>query len=412
MVQRVFELKSNQLCAQSSGCRLVCVIDTSGSMNSTLDVENVDSGVRESSGISILELIKHAIRTVIAMMSPKDSLALVSFNDEADILLPMTRQDVTGKTASLAAVSSLEPDGSTNLWAGIVQAISICKDSPTATTVFILTDGLPTYNPPRGYGTSLLNLFEKAQVHPVIHTFGFGLSLQLDTLTEICDTSLGNFNYIPDGSFVGTIFINAAANALATTCYDVAIYMDDQQVRVGNLKGDGPHYVVVETMNITTASSGINVLEISADSQLYQEQLARTQVVKFLQSTVNSVDGATDRLVDLKDALSRLKSSPYLRGLQDDLAGQIQLAISPAYFLKWGKLYLAALMRAHDKQVCTNFKDKSLQLYTSPIFASLQDVGDDAFVSLAPPKRQTRGGRNATPAPPMAMASFLNRGGG
>lgn len=63
---------------------------------------------------------------------------------------------------------------------------------------------------------------QKKFTHP-IHTMGFGMYDRLNSydLNEIATNSGGFFGHIKDASNVGTIFVNAIANILTTSCIDV-----------------------------------------------------------------------------------------------------------------------------------------------------------------------------------------------
>ena len=52
----------------------------------------------------------------------------------------------------------------------------------------------------------------KTEIPYPIYTFGFGYSLDTELLINIANIGNGNFSFIPDSSFVGTIFIHALAH--------------------------------------------------------------------------------------------------------------------------------------------------------------------------------------------------------
>merc|ERR1711971_916685 len=92
-------------------------------------------------------------------------------------------------------------------------------------------------------------------------------------------------------------------------------------------------------------------------------------------------------------------------------------------FNRWGKHYLRALMRAHQLQMCTNFKDPGLQVYGGPRFKDLRSEGDQVFVSvpMAPPSSAAAVSRPSVASRPSAAASppsnvgaatYYNSGGG
>ena len=66
---------------------LVCVIDISGSMDTEAQLKN-NSGNKEGNGLSYLDLLKHAIKTLILTLNEKDRLALISYSDNARVEFP------------------------------------------------------------------------------------------------------------------------------------------------------------------------------------------------------------------------------------------------------------------------------------------------------------------------------------
>lgn len=70
-----------------------------------------------------------------------------------------------------------------------------------------------------------------------------------------------------------------------------------------------------------------------------------------------------------------------------DLEGQITEAFSKQEFYdRWGRHFLPSLLRAHQAQVCNNFKDPGVQNYGGLLFQQIRDLADATFMKLPPPK--------------------------
>ena len=95
---------------------VACVIDISGSMGFKAEIPN-----GESSGLTVLCIVKHAVKTIIKSMNPNDRLAIVSFSNTAETVIPLTSMDSNGQTLAITALEQLHPTNSTNLWSGIRQ---------------------------------------------------------------------------------------------------------------------------------------------------------------------------------------------------------------------------------------------------------------------------------------------------
>mmetsp|Transcript_26143 Transcript_26143/g.38717 ORF Transcript_26143/g.38717 Transcript_26143/m.38717 type:complete len:306 (-) Transcript_26143:915-1832(-) len=160
---------------------VVCVVDVSGSMGSPASTQG-----SESSGLSLLDIVKHALKTIINTLGEKDRLSLVSYSNTATVVFGLTPITTAGKSRALKLVDELKPDGLTNLWDGLVKGLDILSESQVSTTVrrnstiLLLTDGVPNIEPPRGHIPMLRRYKDKYNgLFPcTISTFGFGYNLQ------------------------------------------------------------------------------------------------------------------------------------------------------------------------------------------------------------------------------------------
>lgn len=65
---------------------VVLVIDISGSMHAAAPLPDTnDESEKESAGLSILDLVKHASRTILETLNDGDRLAIVTFSDDATV---------------------------------------------------------------------------------------------------------------------------------------------------------------------------------------------------------------------------------------------------------------------------------------------------------------------------------------
>ncbi len=87
-----------------------------------------------------LAAMKTAALASVAALAPDDQLAVVAFDSEAEIVVPLQRP---AKHARIArAIGSIRPEGGTNLYTGLRAAHSLLAASPTATKhVILMTDG-------------------------------------------------------------------------------------------------------------------------------------------------------------------------------------------------------------------------------------------------------------------------------
>jgi hypothetical protein len=183
--------------------------------------------------MSILDIVKHAVKTIIFTLTNKDRLSIISFDSKAYSTFSLGKMSESGKKKALTALENLKPLDSTNIWAGLEEGLNSLRKIHgnggvyRKKSVFLLTDGQPVNSPPGGEGTSLHKYFE---IYPdfkcQVHTFGFGYCLNSELLVNISQEGNGVFSFIPDAKIVGTCFVNAMANACSNFSQSCKIHME------------------------------------------------------------------------------------------------------------------------------------------------------------------------------------------
>ena len=78
---------------------LCLVIDVSGSMDTDAPGLSEDGKSKSSTGLNVLDVVKHACRTILSTMQDDDRLSVVTFTDSAEvrvsILPPRRRSNLT-----------------------------------------------------------------------------------------------------------------------------------------------------------------------------------------------------------------------------------------------------------------------------------------------------------------------------
>lgn len=194
-------------------CDIALVIDVSGSMGADAPAPGED----ERTGLSVLDLVKHACRTIMSTMTKEDRLAIVTFSNGSNVLQPLTEMTDANKEAAKAKVEAMSLESCTNLWHGLRDGIKLFKDEANTgrvPAVMVLTDGVPNHMcPPQGYVPALNAM---GGIVPSIHTFGFGYTLRSGLLKSIAEFGGGNYAFIPDAGMIGTVFVHAVANLQST----------------------------------------------------------------------------------------------------------------------------------------------------------------------------------------------------
>lgn len=419
-------------------CVLICVLDTSGSMSSSVDLNN-GSDI-ESHGFSRLDLVKHSMKTIVNVMDDNDYVAIVPFSEKASVLLELTQLNSFGKKMATKKIDELYASGQTNIWDGLRIALDIANNDKCTgmnTSIVLLTDGEPNINPPKGIVQTLKSHIEKQPLSCTINTFGFGYSLDSKLLADISECGNGSYAYIPDCTMVGTVFVNFMSNTLATMSkrakltlipaslngYNInKIYgYDSQSIELGVVQYGQSRDIMFEIENTTgVAKDGDVILEAKLEYFCEGYDETSFKITKFADKIESECDLFVKRA--LANFISALRSSIEESSLLDaqkcmksiydfidvsntsvfrskvfdallldidsknDNEGQVMKALSRSdWFSKWGKHYLLSLMRAHQLQQCNNFKDKSVQIYGGKLFREIRDYADNVFCKLPAP---------------------------
>lgn len=420
-----------------------CVIDISGSMEAeaTLVGEN---DRRESFGLTILDIVKHAVTTVIKSLTSSDRLAIITFSDSAQIVLPLTKMDENGQRMAINTLKCLRSYVSTNLWAGLEKGLNVLNtiddknEFNTISTVMLFTDGEPNIIPPRGH-LPMLQMYKNkngGRLPGSVNTFGFGYSLDSQLLHSLAKAGEGGYSFIPDSGFVGTIFVHAIANLKATvvkSCRltieplngatfvnarnDLGEYLTaedtwgitvdigsiqtgqtkDILLQMNNLPPEGTAYASIN-LNAKTRTNDSFKLSVECDSSNSNDRVIPTYyrfrfietVKSVMQLLANEGDGnvteANEIIQNLIEDIKNNCHDEHSLALLQDIKGQVIEAIKPDYFRRWGRHYLPSLIYAHLNQVCNNFKDPGPQVYGGSLFKALRDEADAQFCNLPPPE--------------------------
>jgi len=392
---------------------IVCVVDVSGSM-STLTELKTDEGF-ENNGLSILDVVKHSLNTIVSSLQPKDKFSVITFSNYAYINIPLNF--VKDKDELKNKITSIKSGGQTNIWAGLMLGMEEIRKNPSGLrnkSIILLTDGLPNINPPSGEEETFkkyLLLNPSLKNNFTLHTCGFGYYLNSIMLSNLANIGSGSYSFIPDIGMVGTIFINLLSNIFNINSTHLQItlpypsnyfknidynYEEDKgstTIYLKNLQNDKPRYIYLETVSqlkelkFSYQENNIYLGKLQQDYEcdhtgiidenIYNEQKGRSQYINDLKTSLNLNQFKFNKLDT---------NNTYLDNLQKDINGQITQAFSREDWMKrWGKHYLLSLQMAHENEWCNNFKDPGVQNYSSKQFQKYQNEIENIFITLAPP---------------------------
>lgn len=182
---------------------LVLVIDRSGSMSSENKLEQVKT--------SAVEILNN--------LNPSDRLAIVTYDDSINTILPSTT--VEDKNYIRELIYGLRPGGSTNLsggmMAGFAEAQRNFKDD-SVNRIVLLSDGLANVgivDP-----TAIANQAKQIRENKIsVSAMGVGIDYNENLMASIADYSGGNYYYINQETSMASVFqkeLNLMQNLIGT----------------------------------------------------------------------------------------------------------------------------------------------------------------------------------------------------
>ncbi|MYS34708.1 Ca-activated chloride channel family protein [Streptomyces sp. KhCrAH-43] len=192
--------------AERPPAALTFVVDVSGSMNSP----------------DRLGLVKTSLGILTDELRDDDSISLVTFSDEAETVLPMTR--LSGHRGRIRdAVDSLEPAESTNVGAGIERGYEEAVDGRRKganNRVVLLSDALA--NTGDTDADDILERIDSARREYGITLFGVGVGSDYGDafMEELTNKGDGHTTYIADEEQARKVFVDQLPAHLELTARD------------------------------------------------------------------------------------------------------------------------------------------------------------------------------------------------
>jgi len=438
-----------------------CVLDVSGSMGAEATIMGA-GGTAESHGLSLLDVAKHGLRTVIKTCSRDDRLTIVTFNNTATTVLPLTVMDEAGQQRAEEQLEAIQAGGGTNIWNGLFAGMEALRTDVAAgrlAHVMLLTDGESQER--EKIVPNLLEYKKSYERLPgTISTFGFGYNIDSNLLVNLAAAGDGSYSFIPDAGFVGTVFVNTLSNLLVTMAREVYLALEAEEgaemlgisggyqledvssggkrVNLGTLQYEqtkdfivfmrvtGPQPYLIASGNfegvggvagsMPMAEGVLDVDKMEVGAHVCRARYVDTvqQVAAGLLQAGSSLEEAQGQIAALAAFIEQNEAAgtPPVMALLEDVKGQTTEAISKAdWYRKWGRHYVPSIMFAHKLQQCNNFKDPGVQLYGGPLFQNVQELGDDIFNKLPAPKPsiQRASQVSASRAAPVSMAAYNDR---
>lgn len=175
---------------------------------------------------------KLAASMVIDRLSTNDIVSIITYDSTVEVLVPATK--VSNRDALREAIMSLEPRGSTALFAGVSHGISQVEkflDKERVSRVILLSDGQANVGP--SSPNELGYLGESAGKRGIsVSTIGLGLGYNEDLMSRLALASDGNHGFAETADELATIFNYELGDVLSVVAQDVDIEIEfDRAVR-------------------------------------------------------------------------------------------------------------------------------------------------------------------------------------
>jgi Ca-activated chloride channel family protein len=206
---------------------LALVIDRSGSMAADDKMSRV----------------KQSLQTMIDKLRPDDIISLVIFDTEARVLLPANR--IGNGSEIRQAINCLEPNGSTNLHAGLMLGYKEAQKNfrkDATNRVILLTDGIANV----GVTDPSKIAAESSEFNGQgidLSTIGVGLDLNNDLLRSLAKSGRGLYHFISDYKDIDKVFVNEVQSLVSSVAKRVEVRVDyDSNLEIEQLYGYSPRH--------------------------------------------------------------------------------------------------------------------------------------------------------------------------
>ncbi|MCA8959168.1 MAG: von Willebrand factor type A domain-containing protein [Planctomycetes bacterium] len=295
---------------------LVFVVDVSGSMEQN----------------NRLGLVQQVITSILPQLRPEDSVGIVTFNTQAQIVLPLT--PATNVDAVAEAVRAMKPGGSTNVEHGLQLGYSLLGRVAGVAgqlrnqRIVLFSDGVA--NVGNTSAQSILGtVAEQRSAGTFLSTFGVGMGNHNDTLLEqLADRGNGQCAYIDSFAEGLQLFRRGLAEAFETVAKDAKIQVEFDPTVVTRFRQIG--YENRQIAHENFRNDKVDAGEVNAGDEvvaLYEVELAPNAEGSLGKIHVRYQDVDSGEVVEQGVAAPVANSTAF-----DDATPRFRLAVCAAAF--------------------------------------------------------------------------------
>ena len=185
---------------------LICVIDISGSM----------CGEK-------IHLVRESLKILVDMMDPKDRIALILFNENAQLFYELEYLTEENKKKLKNLIDTIDANGGTNIASGLQIAVNLLKKEKNNTktgegrssSVLLLSDGCDNYLDDIQLGEKLKSFTKGEGLSFTLNTFGYGYDHDPKIMNRLANLRDGNFFLVENYNKVGEYFVSVLGGCIS-----------------------------------------------------------------------------------------------------------------------------------------------------------------------------------------------------
>jgi Ca-activated chloride channel homolog len=202
---------------------LMVILDRSGSMAGTK-----------------LEQARAAVRELIGQLGPEDRFGLVTYSNDAALVIPLASADADARQGWLSTLATITADGGTNMSSGLDLGLSTIERTRSGAHVpraILLSDGLANQGDASREGLAS-RAARAARSEYMLTTVGIGADFNEYLMTALADAGTGNYYYLKVGDDLASVFAREFDAARTTVASGLAVQIEPSDgVRVVDAAG-------------------------------------------------------------------------------------------------------------------------------------------------------------------------------
>lgn len=183
-----------------------------------------------------LDLVKSGLHTLVDQLRTSDSVALIAYSDDAEVLRQMTQ--VRDRSALHSAIDRLRVSGSTNLEAGLRLGYDTARKSfrsGSTNRVILLSDGLPNVGTTNA-APLVREVQEAAAKQITMMGVGVGSDYGDKFMEELADKGDGYVVYVSDAAEANRVFVEQLPATLAVRALDAKAQVEFDPAAVASYR--------------------------------------------------------------------------------------------------------------------------------------------------------------------------------